>query len=246
MASIEKRPGRPNPWQARYRAPNGKQHAQQFARKVDAERFLATVESDKLRGAWTDPRLGKTTFVDWAEQWWETTATLRLSSRLRVRGILDRYLLPTFGPRALASITHLEVRVWVAQLSASGLAPRTVRKVAQTFAKIYSAAVDARLVGVSPCERVPLPDAEHDEMRFITPAEVKTLADVIDPRYRALVLVGAYGGLRLGELVGLRRRRVDLLRGRIEVAETGVEVGVVVQFRSAEDPCRASHHYSRQ
>jgi integrase len=41
-------------------------------------------------------------------------------------------------------------------------------------------------------------------------AQVAALADAIDPRYRALVLVAAYGGLRWGELVGLRRQRVDL------------------------------------
>jgi Phage integrase family len=43
-------------------------------------------------------------------------------------------------------------------------------------------------------------------------------------RYRALVLVGAYGGLRIGELAGLRRSRVDLLRGTVQVAEIVVEV----------------------
>jgi hypothetical protein len=41
---------------------------------------------------------------------------------------------------------------------------------------------------------------------------------------RALVLVAAYGGLRIGELAGLRRRRVDLLRGALDVAEIVVEV----------------------
>jgi integrase len=39
-------------------------------------------------------------------------------------------------------------------------------------------------------------------MRFATVAQVAALADAIDPRYRALVLVAAYGGLRWGELVG--------------------------------------------
>ena len=57
------------------------------------------------------------------------------------------------------------------------------------------------------------------------PAEdVAALADAIHARYRALVLVGAYGGLRIGELAGLRRRRVDLLRGTVEVAEILTEV----------------------
>ncbi|HEX2374335.1 MAG TPA: site-specific integrase, partial [Actinomycetota bacterium] len=51
-----------------------------------------------------------------------------------------------------------------------------------------------------------------------------TLADAIRPSYRALVLVGAYGGLRIGELAGLRRSRVDLLRGTVQVAENVVEV----------------------
>jgi integrase len=47
---------------------------------------------------------------------------------------------------------------------------------------------------------------------------------VIYARYRALVLVAAYGGLRIGELAGLRRRRVDPLRGTVDVAEIVVEV----------------------
>jgi Phage integrase family/Transposase len=56
-------------------------------------------------------------------------------------------------------------------------------------------------------------------MRFATVAQVAALAEAIGPRYRALVLVAAYGGLRWGELVGLRVRRVDLLHGRVTVAE---------------------------
>jgi integrase len=86
------------------------------------------------------------------------------------------------------------------------------------------AAVDAGMLAQSPCRRVPLPKVEREEMRFLTPAEVATLAEAIVPRYRALVLVGAYGGLRIGELAGLRRSRVDLLRGTVQVAEIVVEV----------------------
>jgi integrase len=38
------------------------------------------------------------------------------------------------------------------------------------------------------------------------------------------VLVGAYGGLRIGALAGLRRGRVDLLRGTVTMAEIVTEV----------------------
>ena len=43
-------------------------------------------------------------------------------------------------------------------------------------------------------------------------------------RYQALVLVAAFGGLRWGELAGLRRKRVDLERGTVTVAEQLLEV----------------------
>jgi integrase len=61
-------------------------------------------------------------------------------------------------------------------------------------------------------------------MRFATVAQVSALADAVPARYRALVLVAAFGGLRWAELVGLRVRRVDLLHGRVTVAEQVSEV----------------------
>ncbi len=107
---------------------------------------------------------------------------------------------------------------------ASGLAPTTVHKAYQVLSKAMGAAVDAGLLALSPCRNVPLPKVEPREMRFLSPDEIARLAAVIAPRYRALVLVGGYGGLRIGELAGLRRARVDVLRARLDVAENIVEV----------------------
>lgn len=45
-----------------------------------------------------------------------------------------------------------------------------------------------------------------------------------------MVLVAAYAGLRIGELAGLRRHRVDLLRGQLEVVEQCVWVKGHVTF----------------
>ena len=50
------------------------------------------------------------------------------------------------------------------------------------------AAVDAGMIAQSPCQRVPLPKVEREEMRFLTPAEIARLADTIRSRHRALVL----------------------------------------------------------
>jgi integrase len=61
-------------------------------------------------------------------------------------------------------------------------------------------------------------------MRIATVAELAALADAIPRRFRALVLVAAYTGLRWGELAGLRVKRVDLLHRQITVAEQLLEV----------------------
>jgi integrase len=52
-------------------------------------------------------------------------------------------------------------------------------------------------------------------MRIATVDQVAAIANRVPPRYRALVLVAASGGLRWGELAGLRRQRVDLERGTV-------------------------------
>jgi integrase len=71
--------------------------------------------------------------------------------------------------------------------------------------------------------RLPLPRIERKEMRFLSPAEVWKLADAIAPEYRALILLGAFGGLRIGEMAGLRRGRVDLEAGTVQVIEVITE-----------------------
>jgi Phage integrase, N-terminal SAM-like domain len=212
-------------YRARYRDPAGREKARVFTRRVDAQRFLTEVENSKLRGTWTDPALGRVMFQEWLAEWWSTTTNLRPSTRARDEMLLRRYALPRFGNQPLAAIRQREVRTWVADLAATELAPSTVRKTYHLLGKVLSAAVDAGMIAQSPCQRVPLPKIEREEMRFLTSAEIARLADAIRPSYRALVLVGAYGGLRIGELAGLRRSRVDLLRGTVEVAEIITEVG---------------------
>jgi integrase len=225
VASLVKRDTTAGPrYDVRYRDPKGAQRKRTFKRAADARTFTNTVEADIIRDEWTDPLHGKVTFADWWERWWTTTVNLRPSTRARDESYARNHLLPEFGTLGLSDIDHTAVTAWVAKLSASGLAPATVVKAAQILGKTLNGAVDAGMIRTSPAARVKLPRIERHEMRFLTADEIDTLADVIDERYRAFVLTGAWCGLRLGELSGLRRNRVDLLRRRVEVAEIVVEV----------------------
>jgi integrase len=140
------------------------------------------------------------------------------------------HILPRFGSMPLVAITQYEVRVWVTHAIRQGLAASTVRRAYQLLGKVLGAAVDAGMIAQNPCRRVSLPRIERREMRFLTPVEVARLADSIRPGYRALVLLGAYGGLRISEMAGLRRSRVDLDQGMVEVVEIVTEVSGYLHF----------------
>ena len=56
-------------------------------------------------------------------------------------------------------------------------------------------------------------------MKFLTPEQVHTLANEIDARYRAFVLLGAYCGLRAGEMLALTWDQVRMLERRVEVTK---------------------------
>lgn len=222
MAHIQKRG--PARYRARYRTSSGRELSKTFRRKSDAENFVATIEAAKLRGDWTNPTLGKTKFSAWNAQVAATTVNLRPSTKARDESYIRNHIEPFFGKMPLTSIDQIDVRAWVAGLDAKGLAPATVRKAYQLFERIMQAAVDARYIPQSPCRNIPIPKLTQEEMRFLRPGEITQLASTIDPRYSALVWVAAYAGLRMGELAGLRRWRVDLLRSEIRVSEIMVEV----------------------
>src|SRR2546423_14770444 len=102
MAHIDKRPyttkdGKQKVyWRARYRDPRGRERVKNFTRRVDAERFLVGIEHAKLRGEWTEPRLGKIRFDQYAADWLDTQADVGPQTLPNVHGRLRKHIVPRF------------------------------------------------------------------------------------------------------------------------------------------------------
>ena len=96
MAHVEKRTryGKVT-YRARYVDPDGRERCKVFARKGDAEKYAATVEASKLKHEWIDPALGKTTFGDYADEWFATKSAAA-STLARMRNV--RANAAAFGP----------------------------------------------------------------------------------------------------------------------------------------------------
>jgi len=221
--------GRPG-YQVRYRDPDGKRRTRTFRTVADARAFLKVTEHQVQVGDWIAPEAGQVFLGDYFDQYRETVVALRPSTLDRDDRVWRLHVAPRFSDRRLADIDRTAIRAWVADLTAAGYAAETVQKCHQVLGKVLRSAVEDGLLRASPAERIPLPRIERPEMRFLTPEELHRLADLIDPAYRALVLLGGYGGLRIGELLGLRVRRIERLAARVTVAEIQTEVGGTIAY----------------
>ena len=226
MSSVRKvrhRSGR-RTWQARWRDPAGVDRAKNFARRSDADRYLVSLDSDKLRGRYADPRLARTRLGAWIVEWQATRVNLSVQTRVRDEASIRNHVLPSLGAVPIGQLQPVNIAQWVAGLDDRGLAPATTRKAYQLRAATLSSAVDNGLIPMSPCRGVSLPKLVPPTMRILEPPEIEELAETIDERYRAMVVTAAYTGLRFGELAALQAERFDALRRALRVEESLSEV----------------------
>lgn len=226
-------------WQARYWLPAGGHLAAPgtFATKAEATRWLATVEADRARGLWVNPRAGRVELRDYAAAWLDS----KVGISPRTREIYDLQLrlhvlppvtedVPALGSVPIADITPELVRAWyvalAAQRGASVAAKAYVR-----LRQVLGQAVDDDRIAKNPC-RIKKGAAErHPEQRFASLAELYELAGAVPDRYRVLVLTAGLAGLRQGELLALRRGDVDILRSSVAVRRKRLRLasGLVIE-----------------
>lgn len=241
MASIKKRPD--GQWRARYRDAAGKEHARHFARKVDGQAWLDDVTTSIGTGRYIDPGRAKITVAAMSQVWVANPAWTP-STRARATSNLNGHVLPRWGDLRLSAVTQEDVQIWVNELTASGLAGGTVRKIAGVLSAVLGLAVATQppRLAVNPAANVALPKQSLTKRRYLDATQVETLAREAGAN-RDLILLLAYCGLRIGEAAALRVRHVDLARRRLRIEESVTEVNGVLEWSSPKDHQRRSVPY---
>lgn len=218
-------------WQASYLGPDAKRYTARtpedgpmtFATRADADGWLALRRAEILRGAWlppAEPAPVPVTFTDYAKPW---LAGRDLADRTRdgYAAILRDYILPTFGATPLPSITPAAVRAWHAGLTGKNGKPLgpTMRVHAYGLLRtIMATAAADDLIPANPCRVRGAGQVKRAKtIRPAILAELEALTAALPARYRPMVLLAAWCGLRLGELSELRRADVDLRAGIVHV-----------------------------
>ena len=114
-------------------------------------------------------------------------------------------------------------------MRAKGLSASRTRQSYHLLTSMLDDAVRAGKLARNPAAGVDLPRLPASERRYLTHAQVQSLAEACGDD-GLIVLLLSYCGLRWGELAALRGRNVDLPRGRLSVVEAVVDVNGRMTF----------------
>jgi len=195
-----------------------------FSSKADAEQALARAIADQGRGKWIRPDMGSVPLEEYARQWIGARlgrggTSLRPRVRELYEGELRLHILPTLGRIQVGRLRPATIRAWYSALVDHGPGASTAAKCYRLLRAILNTAVEDGLLASNPCSIRGAGTEKAPERTLPELHQVFELADLVKPRYRALVLTAAFSGLRRGELFGLRREHVGVEDGTLCVEQ---------------------------
>lgn len=212
--------GKGKRWQARYDGPDGRERTSLHATRAEADREIVKQEGAKLTGSWLDPKAGRVTVETFALETWLPAQGIIGRTETEYQGVLDRYLIPEWGPREIRSIKPSEAGAWQQKLTTkyklSGSYPN---RVARYVRSVFRLAVVDRVLAMSPFDGITAPTLVESTVHPPDVVEVRQIIEhAYKPLWAALFELDALTGLRSGEIRGLRLDKVDFLRkvARIE------------------------------
>ncbi len=231
---IEERPGG---YRARITV-NGQRKSVSGKTKAEVRRKIAELTHNAHRGIL--PPAERLTVSEWMERWLEEVIkpSLRRKSVASYEQNYRCYIAPALGRTKLAQLTPAHLRRLYAgmqsgELSVKGqpLAAHSVRRCHAVLHAALEQAVADNLVPRNVAGNLKgLPAARSKrEGRVLDAAQMDALLEAAGTgRYRALLTLALYTGLRQGELLGLRWEDVDLERKTLRVSQSlgpGKQVG---------------------
>jgi integrase len=139
-------------------------------------------------------------------------ATVRAYERgLRLR------VLPELGVRRLGDIRRTDVQALVDDLVGAGSAPATIHTTVAALQTVCRRELRRGRLTVNPADNLELPAIRNGRDRVVTPQAAAKLLTALPEADRALWAVAVYGGVRRGELRGLRASDIDLAAGVVRV-----------------------------
>ena len=188
--------------------------------KREAQVKLAELIAAASTGSYVEP--SKMTVADFVrgrvDQWEAAPDGITARTAQRYRQLTENQIVPHLGAKPLQKLTRLDIEGWHNALHQAGLAARTIGHAHRVLHKALSDAESDGLVSKNVCRLHKAPKLVEREM--VIAQDVPGFIVKIRPsRLYVPALLALVTGMRLGEVLALRDRSVDLDQKVIHVRE---------------------------
>lgn len=175
----------------------------------------------------TTERAEVPTFAEFLDTWLtENEVRWRRTTKKLRRETIQRHLMPTFGERAISTITRAQLLEFRATLAkrpgrqeGTTISPKTVNEVMALLMSILREAAD-RYEFRNPGERVSRLKVPRKDIQPFSLAEALQIIEAARADYRGYFTVRFFTGMRTGEVHGLKWKYIDFERRQILVRES--------------------------
>jgi len=230
-------------WIVDYTDQQGGRHIHTFARKKDADEYHDRVRVNVRAGVHTS---SKATVAGAGKHWIDSCKAhgLEASTVESYQQHLSDHILPYLGTVKLSQLTVPVVRNFMDGLRADGRSPDMVKRVVGDLGSILADAQErgdvAQNVVRSLSKRKKRREGERRQKGKLkvgvdipTPAEIKAIVAHLEGRWRPLLLMAIFAGLRASEIRGLRWEDVDLKRAGLHVRQRADKFKTIGKPKSA-------------
>ena len=142
--------------------------------------------------------------------------------------IVELKILPYFGNKRVNDITAADIRQWQNELIKMGYSPTYLKTINNQLSAIFNYAVRYYDLKSNPCEKArSMGKSKAEEMDFWTGEEFRKFIDsVMNKRLSYMAFMTLYWtGMRLGELLALNPKDVDLKKRTISITKSYQRLG---------------------
>ena len=148
--------------------------------------------------------------------------TLKYATQKNYRYILDVHLLPTFGKHRLCDIKRETIQSFLVAKLTGGLAWKTVKEIRGMLGRALGTAEQWDYLNDNQVRRTKLPRCplRPTPRPMLVPKDIRHLTGNLEEPARSIAVLLVLTGLRVGELLALRWKNVDLTRRTLRVDAT--------------------------
>ena len=166
------------------------------------------------------------TLKDFVQKDWEPVVlpTLKYATQKHYRYILKAHLIPAFGEFRLSDLSREAIQNFLLAKLREDYSWESVHHFRCALSKVLGSAEDWNYIADNPVRKTRLPRREYtSEPSTLAPAKIWRLIIALPEPAQSVAVLLALTGLRIGELLALRWKSVDLVAQTLRVRETVYE-----------------------